>query len=293
MPEMEAPRMTKWPFILADLVLVGMAGFIILTATWPLSRWEIMAAAPCVIVGCWIGLIPFLREHSAAVKLWEQANLAAAARQLSAVSEVAEQIRLATGQWQGIQDTVSRTAASSTAAAEKVSAETKAFSEFLSRTNDQEKAALKLEIDKMRRGHTEHLQVIVHTLDHIHALYQAGCRSGIPAVVEQLGQFRSACLDAARRIGLAVYEARPGDPFDPQSHQTPDGQTPPAGSIVEATIACGLTYQGQPLRRILVALQGGPVTGSTAVKIPAETNSESAELPLVTGESGPLPESAG
>ncbi|MFZ9856319.1 MAG: hypothetical protein ACO3I0_14475, partial [Limisphaerales bacterium] len=252
MPEMEAPRMTKWPFVLADLLLVGMAGFIILTATWPLSRWEIMAAAPCMIVGCWIGLIPFLREHSAAVKLWEQANLAAAARQLAAVSEVADQIRLATGQWQGIQDTVTRTAATSTAAAEKVLAETKAFSEFLSRTNDQEKAALKLEIDKMRRGHTEHLQVIVHTLDHIHALYQAGCRSGIPAVVEQLGQFRNACLDAARRIGLSVYEARPGDPFDPQAHQTPDGQTPPAGSTVEATIACGFTYQGQPLRRILV-----------------------------------------
>lgn len=267
MPEMEAPRMTKWPFVLADLLLVGMAGFIILTATWPLSRWEIMAAAPCIIVGCWIGLIPFLREHSAAVKLWEQANLATAAQQLSSVSEVAEQIRLATGQWQGIQDAVTRTAATSTAAAEKVSTETKAFSEFLSRTNDQEKAALKLEIDKMRRGHTEHLQVIVHTLDHIHALYQAGCRSGIPAVVEQLGQFRNACLDAARRIGLAVYEARPGDPFDPQAHQTPDGQTPPAGATVEATIACGFTYQGQPLRRILVALQGAPAAGASATEM--------------------------
>ena len=284
--------MTKWPFVLADLLLVGMAGFIILTATWPLSRWEIMAAAPCVIVGCWIGLIPFVREHTAAVKLWEQANLAAAARQLSAVSDVAEQIRLATAQWQGIQDTVTRTAASSTAAAEKVSAETKAFSEFLSKTNDQEKAALKLEIDKMRRGHTEHLQVIVHTMDHIHALYQAGCRSGIPAVVEQLGQFRGACLDAARRIGLAVYEARPGDLFDPQSHQTPDGQTPPEGSIVEATIACGLTYQGQPLRRILVALQGMPAPGSPPSETPAEGKAQSAELPLGMGESGSKTQSA-
>jgi molecular chaperone GrpE (heat shock protein) len=185
---------------------------------------------------------------------------------------------LATGQWQGIQDTVTRTAATSTAAAEKVLAETKAFSELLSRTNDQEKAALKLEIDKMRRGHTEHLQVIVHTLDHIHALYQAGCRSGIPAVVEQLGQFRNACLDAARRIGLSVYEARPGDPFDPQAHQTPDGQTPPAGSTVEATIACGFTYQGQPLRRILVALQGSPVAGSGSSEMAAEVKADGGEL---------------
>lgn len=284
MPEKEVPRMTQWPFVLADLLLVGMAGFIILTATWPLSRWEIMAAAPCMIIGCWIGLIPFLREHAAAVKLWEQANLAAAAQQLSAVSEVADQIRQATGQWQGIHDTVTRTAATSTAAAEKVSAETKAFSEFLSRSNDQEKAALKLEIDKLRRGHTEHLQVIVHTLDHIHALYQAGARSGIPAVVEQLGQFRGACLDAARRIGLSVYEARPGDPFDPQAHQTPDGQTPPTGSTVEGTIACGFTYQGQPLRRILVSVQGAPAPGSGTAESGVEGKTGAAELPL--GHSG-------
>lgn len=276
--------MTKWPFVLADLLLVGLAGFIILTATWPLSRWEIMAAAPCLIIGCWIGLIPFLREHSAAVKLWEQANLAAAARQLSAVSDVAEQIRLTTGHWQGIQDTVTRSAATSTAAAEKVLAETKAFSEFLSRTNDQEKAALKLEIDKMRRGHTEHLQVIVHTLDHIHALHQAGARSGIPAVVEQLGQFRGACLDAARRVGLSVYEARPGDPFDPQAHQTPDGQTPPAGSTVESTIACGFTYQGQPLRRILVSVRGAAAPGSGTEGSGVGTTTEAPELPL--GPSG-------
>ena len=41
---------------------------------------------------------------------------------------------------------------------------------------------------------------------------------------------------------------------DPQMHQTPDGQAPATGSVIAATIACGYTYQGQPLRRILVAL---------------------------------------
>ncbi|MBN9691462.1 MAG: hypothetical protein J0M24_14585 [Verrucomicrobia bacterium] len=277
MPELEAPRITKWPFLLADALLVGVAGFLILTATWPLSRWEIMGIVPCVVVGCWIGLIPFLREHHAAVKLWEQANLAEAARQLADVGSVAEQMKLATAQWQNIHDVATRAAQTSTTAVEKVTAEARAFTEFLGRANDQEKAALKLELEKLRRGGTEHVQVIVHILDHVYALYQAARRSGVPGVQAQLTQFRGTCLDAARRVGLSCYEAQPGDVFDPQVHQSPDGQIPTPGTRIEGTVACGYTYQGQPVRRILVSVQREAPVVTEAVEVPTETH---LELPL-------------
>ncbi|HAB15552.1 MAG TPA: hypothetical protein PLX89_03905 [Verrucomicrobiota bacterium] len=277
MPELEAPRITKWPFLAADALLVALGGFLILTATWPLSQWVILGVVACFVVGCLIGIIPFVREHTAAVKLWEQANLAAAAQQLSQVYGVATQIQQATAQWQTIQENATKAATSSTAAVEKVTAEARAFTEFLGRANDQEKAALKLELDKLRRGGTEHVHVMVHMLDHIHALYQAARRSGVPEVVTQLTQFRNACLDAARRVGLMSYEAQPGDEFDPQAHQAPNGKTPPLGTRIEGTVACGYTYQGQPVRRILVAvpqkespLEAAPSTLESALELPLD-----------------------
>jgi len=277
MPSLETPKISKWPFLLADLVLVALGGFVIATASWPLSRWEILGVVPCFLVGCSLAVIPFLRQHAAAVKLWEQTNLAEASRQLSDIHAVAEQIRQATARWQDIQDSATKAAQVSGATVEKVTAEAKAFTEFLSRANDQEKATLRLELDKMRRGANEHIQVMVHMLDHIYALYQAAHRSGVPVVVNQLTQFRNACADAAKRVGLSAHEAQPGDIFDPQTHQSPDNQVPPAGTRIETTIACGFTYQGQPLRRILVALRkentgieaGG---GATAVGSSTESN---------------------
>ncbi len=268
--------MVRWPFFLADALLVAFGGFVSLTATWPLSHWDLLAVVLCFIVGCWFGLLPFLREHTAAVKLWEQANLAAAAQQLGQVQDVANHIRQATAQWQSINEAAAKAAGTATAAVEKVTAEARAFTEFLGKANDQEKAALKLELDKLRRGGTEHVQVIVHMLDHIYALFQAARRSGVPSVVNQLGQFRGACTDAARRVGLATYEAQPGDSFDAQVHQTPDGQAPPAGTRIESTVACGYTYQGQPVRRILVSIRRDDRPAEEAV-VPTETTPE---LPL-------------
>lgn len=285
MPELEAPRLVRWPFFLADALLVALGGFILLTASWPLNRWDLLAVVLCFIVGCWFALLPFLREHAAAVKLWEQANLAAAAQQLGQVQEVAALIRQATAQWQSIHEAAAKASGTATAAVEKVTAEARAFTEFLGKANDQEKAALKLELDKLRRGGTEHVQVIVHMLDHVYALFQAGRRSGVPSVVNQLAQFRGACTDAARRVGLATYEAQPDDPFDSQVHQTPDGQTPPAGTRIESTVACGYTYQGQPVRRILVSLRHhGPPAEETA--IPLESTPELPLEPAPLGEPG-------
>ena len=74
MPIPEAPRLVKWPFLLGDALLVGLAGFLVFTASWPLSRWEIAAVVPCFVVGAWLAVVPFLREHGAAVKLWEQSK---------------------------------------------------------------------------------------------------------------------------------------------------------------------------------------------------------------------------
>ena len=100
-------------------------------------------------------------------------------------------------------------------------------------------------------------------------------RSGQPQLAQQLGQFRGACLDTVRRLGVVAHEARPGEDFDPKAHQTPDGQEPPAGAKVAGTLACGYTFQSQAVRRIMVAV-AQPGTAAETVA--------AGELPLDAGQ---------
>lgn len=280
--------MPRWPFVLADAVLLAAATALVLNGNRPLALHEVIAVAALCALGAWIMILPFLRDHAAAVKLQEQAGLADTARQIGDLQSVAAHIREATAQWQSIHEGARKASETATGAVERVGAEAKAFTDFLARTNDQEKQAMRLELEKLRRGGTEHLQVIVHVLDHVHALYQASARNGATPLTTQLGQFRGACLDAVRRIGLASYEAKPGDAFDANVHQTPEGREPAPGARITSTVACGYTYQGQPVRRILVTVEspeadsgapGGAPEGASRIIREVEDD-PALELPL-------------
>ena len=270
MPIPEAPKLAKWPFLLGDVIVLAAAG----TLAWQVPHWtlsEVALIGGLVAFGAVVSILPFLREHNAAVKLWEQTNLAEAAQQLDQLVTIANQISAATTHWQSVQETAAKTASLADETGRRIAAEAKGLTEFFHRADAQEKAATRLEVEKLRRNEAEFLQVLVHLLDHVYALFQASVRSGQTQLTHQLGQFRSACLDTVRRLGVVPHEARPGEIFDPRAHQTPDGQEPPAGSVIAATIACGYTYQGQPVRRILVALaKDGPAEPAAAL---AETAS--------------------
>lgn len=280
--------MPRWPFVFGDAVLLAAATALVLHGNRPLAPHEVLAVAALCAIGAWIMVLPFLRDHAAAVKLQEQEGLADTARQIGELQSLAGHIREATSQWQSIHDGARKASETATSAVDRVGAEAKAFTEFLSRSNDQEKQAMRLELEKLRRGGTEHLQVIVHVLDHVHALYQAAARNGATPLTAQLGQFRGACLDAVRRIGLASYEAKSGDLFDTNVHQTPEGREPAPGSRIASTIACGYTYQGQPVRRILVTLEsseadsagGGGLPEGAPKTIREVTEDPALELPL-------------
>ena len=71
----------------------------------------------------------------------------------------------------------------------------------------------------MRRAEAEWIQIVVHILDHVFAVFQAANRSGQPALAEQMGHFQNSCRDAARRIGLVATLVKAGDPYDPNLHK--------------------------------------------------------------------------
>jgi molecular chaperone GrpE (heat shock protein) len=186
-----------------------------------------------------------------------------AVKEIRGLQTVAEQIRLATAQWQGAQETSAKTVTAAREISDRIAAEAHAFTEFMQKVNDSEKATLRLEVEKLRRAETQSVQVLVHLLDHVFALYQAGARSGQSNLEAQLGRFQEACRDVTRRVGLAPFEAAPDETFDATRHQVPDGQPEPSPDArIAETLAAGYTFQGQLLRRSIVALRDGGTAGA-------------------------------
>jgi len=177
-----------------------------------------------------------------------------------------------------VQEHANRAVNSAREISDRITAEARSFAEFMQKANDTEKSALRLEVEKLRRSENQWLQILVHLLDHVYALYQAGVRSGQPNLQAQLGQFQDACRDIARRVGLTPFEAEANEPFDAEKHQVADGQPPAAPeALVAHTLATGYTFQGQLLRHSLVALHNPDAESAHSSFV--DTSPESAAAP--------------
>jgi len=260
-------KLHKLPFFIGDLMLLGAAYFIHFQSKLPMGAWQIFFIVLCVAGAAALGIMPFLLEYRLALKLAEANALAGVAPQIQNVQGVAQQIASATVQWQSVQEQADKTAGIAKQISERMSAEVKGFTELMQRSNDTEKANLRLEIEKLRRTETDWLQVLVRMLDYVYALHQGALRSGQPRLIEQLGNFQSACRDAARRVGLVPYAAGTAEPFDAQRHQLADEETKaPPGAVVAETVASGYTFQGRMIRPAMVRLNGQASEG-----VPAQT----------------------
>lgn len=248
--------MPKWPFVIGDVLLVAVAWFIATKVTAPLGVVPAVLLVGCVGGGAWMCILPFLRDHQAEVKAKELDTFKSCSSELENMRSVANQISFATAQWQVVHEQASKTIHAATEISEKMMAESQAFSEFMLKANDAEKAHLRLEAEKLRRAEGDWLQAVVRTLDHVYALYLAGVKSGQTSLREQLGHFQNACRDVARRIGVTPFEAKEDEAFDERKHQLPDPKTKvPAGAKIAETLATGFTYQGRIVRPAVVSLQ--------------------------------------
>jgi molecular chaperone GrpE (heat shock protein) len=177
-------------------------------------------------------------------------------------------------------------AATAKAISDRMAMELKAFTEFMQRASEGERATLRLEVEKLRRSESDWLQASVRMLDHVHALHQGAVRSGQPKLLEQLTAFQNACRDAARRVGLTPFAADRAEPFNAQRHQLLDGQSAPEnGATIAETVATGYTFQGRLLRPALVRLaENGPVQTSEEPPGSAAEQQQS-QLPFVAAPS--------
>ena len=256
MSEQTAPKITKWPFLAADVLLVATAGFIAINAVAPLSALTVAMLALCVITGALVCVAPFVLDYRAGTKLAEYKNFSSSVQQIENVRSVANQISFATAQWQMVQEQAGQTISAARDISDRMTKEAQAFSEFMMKANDAEKAHLRLEVEKLHRGEGEWLHTIIRIMDHVYALYLAGVKSGQDNLRTQLGNFQNACRESARRLGLVPFEAKANEPFDEKRHQLPDAKAKaPAGSRVGETLATGFTFQGKVLRPAVVSLK--------------------------------------
>jgi molecular chaperone GrpE (heat shock protein) len=261
-----APRVPKWPFLLADLLLLGMAGLIVYQSAAPLLLWHGAVAVGAVALAAWLCVLPFVLEHRAALRLAEAGQLVDSVRLVNNLDLVSEQIDKAATEWQAVQKQAMTSAEVAKAVAEQLSAETQALNQTLRSAQDQDRAHLRLEIEKLRRAEGEWLQIVVRILDHVFALHAAAARSRMANLIEQLGQFQHACRDIVRRAGLTPFVPQPGEVFDARRHRTGDGQgSAPVGSYVAETMAPGYTYQGELLRPALVVVRPPQAESAEAV----------------------------
>ena len=159
MSESIAPKLSKWPFFLGDALLLGTACFIAYQSKFMLGHWELCFVVLCVAGGALLGVAPFLLEYHALVKVAEAGALNTVVSQLKNLEGIANQISGATGKWQDAQGQADKTAAAAREIAERMTGEVQAFTEFMKRANDSERAKLRLEAEKLRRGESEWLQV--------------------------------------------------------------------------------------------------------------------------------------
>ena len=257
----------KWPFMAGDLLLIALAAGICFQLR-PLTDWHLLAVGGLVVAGAGLGALPFVLEQRGKVRLAEVRGLATVAEQIPQLRGFTNQISFATAQWQVVQEQSEKSVESARALAERMAAESKAFTDFLKDANENEKRQLRLEVEKLRKAEVEWLQIAVRLLDHVHALHQAGLRSGQARLVEQLGRFQHACRDTVRRAGLVPFEPSPDEPFNEQLHQLHNSQDKPVdGARIGQTLAPGFNYQGRLLRPALVA-----IAGNGAHHVPAAEN---------------------
>jgi molecular chaperone GrpE (heat shock protein) len=253
MTEIEPPKISKSAFFLGDLLLLGVGGFLIYQAPRAMDPWNVLLLVICVLSGAWLAAYPFMAEYKASVKLAEAEGLGEAVERLKGMETIGNQIIALSSQWQTVQDHANNAVEAVQGISERMSMEAKAFSELTTRMNQQEKAHLRLEVEKLRRNEGEWIQVLMGFSDHIFALFQAAFRSGEQRVIEQVGRLQGSCHEIARKVGFVAFGAVPDESFDPAKHQTETGTTE-AGAKILAMLAPGYMYQGQLVRRVLVTL---------------------------------------
>jgi hypothetical protein len=248
-----------WPFVILDLIFLGMAVVIYKNAHRPFESIDAGLVIACVVGAAFCIALPFLRRNADENAMAQAEVIANAVAEIKKLETVAQQINSATTQWQGVQEHATKTVDSAREVADSMATEARSFVEFLKKANESEKSHLRLEVDKLRRAEGQWLEVLVRMMDNVYALNLAALQSGKANLIAQISQFQNGCFDIPRRVGLIPVIVEPGAAYDNMAHDLFEGEKASDGAKVGATIGCGYTFQGQVIRKPVVMLHAEKV----------------------------------
>jgi hypothetical protein len=243
-----------WPFIILDILFLGMAVVIYKSAHQPFVPIEAGLVIACVVGAAFCIALPFLRRNADESAMAQAEVIANAVAEIKKLETVAQQINGATTQWQGVQEHATKTVDAAREVADSMATEAKAFVEFLKKANESEKSHLRVEVDKLRRAEGQWLEVLVRIMDNVYALNQAALQSGKANLISQIGQFHKGCCESARRVGLTPIVVEAGSAYEDKAQDLFEGEKATDGAKVGLTIACGYSFQGQTIRKPVVML---------------------------------------
>src|SRR5207237_1091181 len=121
------PAVNKIPFLFADVLLLGVAAFLVQQNLHPLNFRVLALCLGLVILGAIFSIIPFLLEYKSAVRIAESEKLNDAVSQINQLESLAKQISGATAQWQDVQSAAGKTSTAAKEIAAQMADEIKGF----------------------------------------------------------------------------------------------------------------------------------------------------------------------
>ena len=171
MSERPETRLARWPSILPFLIGAALldyfAWWVVEKSDHPINIWMGVLALVAVGGAAWVSVIPFLTDAQNATRIDELDKLQSTANQIQNLEKVANQITIATAQWQNVQEHNAKAIESAKQVSDEMSQEAMRFAEFMKKASDSEKATLRLEVEKLKRSENDWLQVLVRVLDRV------------------------------------------------------------------------------------------------------------------------------
>jgi molecular chaperone GrpE (heat shock protein) len=245
----------KWPFLLADIIFIGLGYWIGTLITGPAEQWHIISILVCAGLGAAFAVAPFYFEYRAEAKAVEIAQLTTVAKEVNKMESVAAQIVDATERWNAVQESSGQTAQLAEEIATGIAATVKEHHKFMAKAGDDEHATLKLEVEKLRRAEQDWAATLVGQLDLVYRLERSAVASGKEPFMQTMATFQSQCRDLAKHVGLVAFEAESDVAFDDEQHGLLDNEPKPAEAAkVTETRLPGIRLQGRLIRKPLVSV---------------------------------------
>ncbi len=206
----EAPKLSPWPFLIGDALLIGCAVAIAQQAPAPLSGAALFGVVACIAIGACLATVPFLLSYTRRQDLAlaeRQAEIAALAR---TTADSAEQISIAAQGLNTLNDTVHRTLKHLDQLPHKMQEKINEFKTQLNEVAVTENEVLAQEVNTLRNSEIERLESVFtsirKTAGELAAL-ETATRQHLAEIKQSLGDFTARSERSANDATAAIQRA--------------------------------------------------------------------------------------